>query len=123
VRYPRPTAEARAATAEMTDARASKMHSANAAAAEMSTAAKVAAPAEMGSPAEVAAATAAEVGAPAAAAAATTTSAPSRSRISCSSQNGRKKNNGESFYPGSFYSGHGTLERPPRASNERGSMA
>jgi hypothetical protein len=99
----------------MTDARASKMHSANAAAAEMSTAAKVAAPAEMGSPAEVAAATAAEVGAPAAAAAAaaaTTTSAPSRSRVSCSSQNGRKKNNGESFYPGSFYSGHGTLERP-----------
>jgi hypothetical protein len=77
----------------MTDARASKMHSANAAAAEMSTAAKVAAPA-------------------AAAAAATTTSAPSRSRVSCSSQNGRKKNNGESFYPGSFYSGHGTLERP-----------
>jgi hypothetical protein len=92
----------------MTDARASKMHSANAAAAEMSTA-KVAAPSEMGSPAEVAAATAAEVGAPAAA---TTTSAPSRSRVSCSSQNGRKKNNGESFYPGSFYSGHGTLERP-----------
>jgi hypothetical protein len=95
----------------MTDARASKMHSANAAAAEMSTAAKVAAAAEMGSPAEMATATTAEVGA--SAAAATTTSAPSRSRVSCSSQNGRKKNNGESFYPGSFYSGHGTLERPP----------
>jgi hypothetical protein len=106
----------------MTDARASKMHSANAAAAEMSTAAKVAAPAEMGSPAEMAAATAAEVGAPAAATT-TSTSASSRSRVSCSSQNGRKKNNGESFYPGSLYSGHGTLERPPRVSNEHGSVA
>jgi len=58
------------------------MHSAKVAAAEMPTTAKV------GTPAEVAAATAAEVGAPAAAAA-TTTSAPSWTRVSRSSQNGR----------------------------------
>jgi hypothetical protein len=97
----------------MTDPRAAKMHSAHAGAPEMPTTTEVATTTEVGAAAKVASA-AAKV---ASAAAVAASAAPSRSRVSRSSQNGREKNNGESFYPG-----HGTLERPPRVSNERGSV-
>jgi hypothetical protein len=94
----------------MTDPSAAKMHSTHAGAAEMPTTTEVATT-KVGAAAKMASAAAAEVAASAA--------APSGSRVSRSSQNGREKNknNGESFYPG-----HGTLERPPRVSNERGSV-
>jgi hypothetical protein len=106
----------------MTEACAAKMHSADPGAPKMTTAKMTTAemPAsevtasEVTASAEVAATTKVATSAAEVAAA---SAAPSRSRVSCSSQNGREKNNGESFYPG-----HGTLERPPRVSNERGSV-